>query len=170
MLDSFREDKLQLIKHLSTTETSEKIAWAYSLVLWVLTIVSCVLKMNLHSSYSVFMVEKSGAPDINKYLVIDYSLDIATIIIYGICILFATKNGNWCMELGGTCLLLIFAFRFFYGAYFVYEGYQVKNDDVKFKFKAELEKNIVYEIFLEIFMLPAAVIGGILLLIIFIKG
>ena len=168
MLETFREDKTQLIEHISTTSTSEKITWAYSLVLWVLTIVSCVLKMNFHSSYSVFMVEKSGAPDINMYLVVDFSLDIATIILYAICILFATKNGNCCMGVGGFCLLLIFAFRFYYGVYFLYEGYQVENDDVKFQ--AELHKNIVFEICLEIFMLPVAIIGGILLLLIFIKG
>ena len=67
------------------------------------------------------------------------------------------------MELVGIILLLIFAFRFGFGVYFLIEGYQVENEDAKFN--AELHKNIVYEICLEIFMLPVAIIGGILLLL-----
>ena len=169
MLGTFGEEKSQLIEHISTTSTSEKITWGYSFVLWVLTIVSCVLKMSFHSSYSVFMVEKSGAPDINMYLVVDFSLDLATVILYVICMLSATKDGNWCMGVVGFCLLLIFAFRFYYGVYFLYEGYNVENEE-NVKFKAELHKNIVYEICLEIFMLPVAIVGGILLLVIFIKN
>lgn len=169
MLENFKEEKSQLIEHISTTSSSEKITWVYSFVLWILMIVSCVLKINLHSSYSLFMVEKSGAPDINMYLVVDFSLDLATVILYVICILTATKNGNWCMGVVGFCLLLIFAFRFYYGIYFLYEGYHVENEE-DVKFRNELHKNIVYEICLEIFMLPVAIIGGILLLFIFIKN
>ena len=163
MLETFMVDKSQLIEHISTTRKSEKIIWVYSFVLWVLTIVSCVLKMNFHSSYSVFMVERSGAPDINMYLVIDFSFDLATIILYVICIFSATKNMNLCMRLLGFCLLSTITLRFYYGVYFLYEGYQFENEDVKFQ--DELHKNIVYEICLEIFMLPVALIGGILILL-----
>ena len=84
MLETFREDKSQLIEHISTTETSEKITWVYFFVLWVLTIVSCVLKMNFHSSYSMFMVE-SGAMGINRYMVVDFSFDLAISDFYIIC-------------------------------------------------------------------------------------
>ena len=61
------------------------------------------------------------------------------------------------------CLLSTITLRFYYGVYFLYEGYQFENEDVKFQ--DELHKNIVYEICLEIFMLPVALIGGILILL-----
>ena len=130
-------------------------------MLWVSTIISYVLKMNFHSSYSVFIVEKSGTPDINMFLVVNFSLDLAAIILYAICMLFANKNGNCIMGVGGVFLLLIFAFRFFFGALFLYRGYQVENENVKFQ--AELHRNIVYEICLEIIMLPVAIVGLLLL-------
>ena len=163
MIAKFIDDRKEAFDWIRNhAESSAKLCFYYTSILWVLEMVSCALKLNFYSSYNSTLQQSSVGQDLALYTTVLFSLDLAVIIIYSCILCSFGKKENGCFTISGLVWVLLFAFRFYYGIYFLYEDSKVETDDTTLENSIKI--NVIYEICLDVYMLPPAIIGGMILI------
>ena len=147
----------------SEADDGDRVLFYYTLILWFLEIISCAMKLNFYSSYNSTLQLSSVGQDLSDYTIILFSLDLTVIILYFFILCSMDRKENACMTVCGFAWVLVYAFRLYYGIYFLYEDSKVETDNTTLE--SSIKTNVIYEICLDIYMLPPAIVGAFFLLL-----
>jgi len=153
-------DKADLYNCASNTE---KFIFYYATGLWILEIISFILKVKFYSTYSDILDGSSIGSEYSHYTLVLLCLDIALIVLYTIILIFATKESNDVMIITTIILLIVFAFRMFYGLSFLFDETKIVTDVANLE--EAMKMNFIFEVCLEICIIPPAAVGGIIICI-----
>ena len=169
MLSKFVEGRKKAFRWFgSEAEDADRVLFYYTLILWVLEIVSCAMKLNFYSSYNSTLQESSVGQDLANYTIVLFALDLTVIILYFFILCSMERKENACMTICGLVWALVYAFRLYYGIYFLYEDSKVETDNATLE--SSIKINVIYEICLDVYMLPPAIVGAFLLLVASLKS
>ena len=151
-------DKADLYNCASNTE---KFIFYYATGLWILEIISFILKVKFYSTYSDILDASSIGSEFSHYTLVLFCLDISLIVFYAIFLIFVTRESNFVMIITTITLFIVFAFRLFYGLYFLFDESKIETDIANLD--EAMKMNFIFEVCLEICIIPPAVVGGIII-------